>query len=860
MFKKNVKRMLALALAVAMVVPSAACSKKNNETPSGSTPTPTQAQTQDTESGEKASEEVKTLKVESFGDGEFVFKDSVSQLASNWNPHTYETVDDGYPLDFMICGLYSIIFNDELNKVEGKENYKGYVVVPEMAADFPVDITEKVKAEHPEYGIPADATEGYAYTVKLNPDCTWQNGVKINADTYIYSAKQLLDPQLKNYRASDYMDGDFVFANARNYYYQGTTAYISIGKTASKYLAEGGKEEDLYVNAYDFWGASKEYTDAAGNPSPKWVSIKDETVYGENVNDPFSGKMLYDTYLAPGASYESNGTTLLGTGTEYAPDFSFDKVGIYKTGEYEIVIVLGKSLAGFTLLYNLGNNWLVYEDLYEAGKSRIGETDAWANTYNTDVASTMSYGPYKLVSFQADKSMRFERNENWWGYKDGKHIYQDPEDGLIYPMYQTTAIDTQVVAEPATRKLMFLSGQLMSYGLQSEDFAEYRDSKYCYVTPDETIYFFIFNGYMDAIKQRESAADFDQTKFDLETITLLNFRKAVAVTYDKEALCTAVSPARSGGYGLIGNNYIYDPETGAKYRDTVQAKQALCDFYSVDVSKFASLDDAVASITGYDEAAAKELYKKAFEEALQKGYVTDTDNDGICDQQVQITYASSATSAFITKTLDYLNLKMNEVTAGTPFAGKISFVESAPLGNEWSTTLKNGMADTVLGGWGGSALNPFSLSDLYTNPSKQYDAKWFNSSSVSVTLNVNTSSIKSGKTTMEDVTLTLKEWSDALNGATVTSNGKSYCFGDGIADVETRLLILAKIESTVLQTYDYIPMLQNAGMSLLSQQVYYVVEDYNAILGRGGMRYMKYNYDETQWTNYINKQGGTLKY
>ena len=188
------------------------------------------------------------------------------------------------------------------------------------------------------------------------------------------------------------------------------------------------------------------------------------------------------------------------------------------------------------------------------------------------------------------------------------------------------------------------------------------------------------------------------------------------------------------------------------------------------------------------------------------------------------------------------------------------FKESAPLGNEWSTKLKSGMADTCLAGWSGSALNPFGLTELYTNPAQQYDAKWFNSSSVDITMDVNTAGIDNAAK-VETVTMTLKQWSDALNGATIEIGDKSYNFGDGIADVETRLNILAKIESTVLMTYNYIPMLQDAGMSLLSQQVFYVIEEYNPILGRGGIAYMKYNYDEKAWADYVNSQpDGTLSY
>ena len=343
-------------------------------------------------------------------------------------------------------------------------------------------------------------------------------------------------------------------------------------------------------------------------------------------------------------------------------------------------------------------------------------------------------------------------------------------------------------------------------------------------------------------------------------MTLLNFRKAVAVTFDKEAMCTAVSPADSGGYGLFGEAFIYDPVNGLRYRDTDQAKKALCDFYSVDVEGDfgGDLDAAVDSITGYDPATAKELYAAAFAEALELGYITDTDNDGKSDQTIEITYAISSDSNFYTKLLDYMNDKMNEVTAGTPFENRIKFVKSAPLGNDWSNKLKGGEVDTVLGGWSGSALNPYSCTDLYTNPNYQYDAKWFNAATITKTLTIDG----------EEVTLNLKEWSDALNGATVTvtvGEGDdavevSYNFGDGQADVEVRLEILAMIETAILSTYDYIPMLQEGSMALLSHQVYYVVEEYNSIMGRGGMTYMRYNYDDVAWADFVASQGGTLRY
>jgi hypothetical protein len=458
-----------------------------------------------------------------------------------------------------------------------------------------------------------------------------------------------------------------------------------------------------------------------------------------------------------------------------------------------------------------------------------------------------------MTEYRSGKYMKFVRNDKWFGYTDGNHLYVDPVDGETYEMYQTDTIVCQVVEEASTRKLMFLKGELMGYGLQSADFAEYRNSDRAYVTPSETIFFLIFNGYVDAIKEREESDSFDQTKYDLETMTLNSFRRAFAVTYDKEAFATTISPSRSGGYGLIGSAYIYDPESGARYRDTDQAKKALCEFYSIDVEADfgGDLDKAVDSITGYDPVTAKELFAQAYAEAIEAGYITDADGDGKSDQTVRIEYCSSATSDFMKQTIGYLNSELAKVIVGTGFEGKIEIYESAPYGNTWSDVIKSGMSDTVLAGWSGSALNPFSLTDLYVNPANQYDAKWFNAASVSLTMTIDG----------EEITMNLKQWSDALNGAVVEIDGTQYNFGDGIADVDTRLDILAKIESTVLQTYNYIPMLQDGSVALLSKQVFYVVEEYNPIMGRGGIAYMKYNYNDDAWNTYVNSQpDGTLKY
>ncbi len=854
------KKLLALLLAVLMVVSCfAACGDNANDNDPEST-------NSGDNQGDTEQEEQEKEVVEFDPDASYVYKDAVVQMATNWNPHTYQTTDDDYLTSFIRVGLYDFFFNDELNPVEGKEAYEGYVIVPEMAASLPVDVTETVKEEHPEFGIPESATSGYAYTIDLNPDAVWEDGTPINADTYVYSMKRLLAPELLNYRATDYYSSDFSIAGAEAYANGGRTSYtdaagaytladLTLNEDGQYVNADGAK---MYIGldvALEWTGGDtlKDYVDAYGT---EYFDVTNwETLVG--MMDSNGAIPLTDDNLAlftPVVATEAWGETAddvynyFVIGTDY-PVVEYDgTVGLYKSGDYQITLVLSKALAGFNLIYNLTSNWIVYEDLYE---SCLTETNGvWTSTYNTSVETTMSYGPYKLTSYQADKNMHFERNDTWYGYTDGKHVYVDPVDGLTYPMYMTTEIDTQFVPEASTRKLMFLRGELMTYGLQSEDYESYRNSDYCYATPAETIFFLILNGHMESINNREAAPDFDTTQYDLQTMTLLNFRKAMAVSFDRELFASTISPSRSGAYGLIGDAYIYDPETGARYRDTDQAKEALCEFYSVNVDDYDSLDEAAASITGYDPVAAKEFFTLAFNDAIEAGYITDNDGDGISDQTVQISYTLSTDSDFITQTIDYLNEKVAEATAGTPFEGKVKFIKSAPFGNDWSNRLREGLSDTVLGGWNGSVLNPFSLTDVYVNPSNAYDAEWFDPTTKDMTVNIDGT----------DITMSVAQWSDCLNGATVTVDGVDYNFGDGMADIETRLDILAAFEVAILETYDYLPMLQDGSMALLSQQVYYVVDEYNPVMGRGGIAYMKYNYSETEWTDYVAEQGGELRY
>ena len=338
----NAKKLFALLLAVVMVV--AVFAGCNNE-PAPVTTAPTAAPT--TEPTEAP------LVIETFPEGDYVWKTSVVTMASNWNPHTYQSTDDAMPLDYTTVGLYSFIFNDELHPVEGKAPYEGYVIVPEMAADMPVDVTKEMKASNPEFGIPETAETGYAYKVALNPLACWDDGTPINAETYVESFKRLLDPKMLNYRAADWYGQDFSIAGAENYANQGRTqynkevglqfadlvlgadgtyatkegnpVYIVVGSALAEWL--GGNSLQAYVNAYKDASFSMTYWEqlVAAMNADGYVALTDETKTW--ILDVITGNPEWGETEAELHNY-------LAYGVPYPETFDWSGVGVLATGEY----------------------------------------------------------------------------------------------------------------------------------------------------------------------------------------------------------------------------------------------------------------------------------------------------------------------------------------------------------------------------------------------------------------------------------------------------------------------------------------------------------------------------------------------
>ncbi len=772
--------------------------------------------------------------------GNYTYQDAVTTIATNWNQHTYQTSDDSYPIDFITNGLYEFHFNGSKN---------GYEIWPVMASAYPEDITTSVKSDSV-WEIPTDATKGYAYRIRLNKNAKWSDGTPINADTYIESYKLLMDPDYQNYRAADYTSGNVVFKNSKKYLLSKQADVYSLltDKYETLDLALAA-DADIYVDAYEFWNA-KGYTDEDGNECPQYLSIKDETVYDSvGKDDPVSGKMLYDEYANYLILYEV--AYVKSPNSSYGFEWE-DGVGIYKTDEYEFVIVLEKSCSGFYLLYGLSGNWIVNVDQYRALTTVDGITGERKNTYNTSLETTFGYGPYKMSQYQEGKYIEFVRDDNWWGYSDSRFDC----------MYQTSKVTCEAVSEPSTRLQMFLKGQLETYGLQTEDYTQYGTSKSLYVSPGTTIYFMILYG-------NEKTLEGVQTEGINKTILANDdFRKALSVTFDKAEFCRDIQPSCSAAFSVIGAYDIWNPSTGEKYRDTDIAKQAIADYYGIlkgtdddgdyyyftgkeDV-KYDTIDEAIDALTGVNPVMAKELFLKAYNEWLSAGKIKATDT-------IEIEYAASKVSSFTTKMINYLNDVINGVLKGTVLENRVKIVVSSPLDTEWADNLKSGASQTCLAGWLGGMLDPFgSMLYYFDNNHDPYAKQWWDTSKVDHTI---TLPVGEGGADVT-ITMTLQDWAQCLTGEAKNVSGKTYNFGFEQVKNEVRLTIMAELEKVLLATNYYIPMMQGGSAFMLSQKLTYALpaSDYNAVLGRGGLTYIRYNYTDEAWKAFVDAQGGTLSY
>ena len=215
----------------------------------------------------------------------------------------------------------------------------------------------------------------------------------------------------------------------------------------------------------------------------------------------------------------------------------------------------------------------------------------------------------------------------------------------------------------------------------------------------------------------------------------------------------------------------------------------------------------------------------------------------------------NAESKFYNNGYEFLVNNYTEAVKGTKLEGKLTFTKDDTIGNGFSDALKSNTVDLLFGvGWTGSALDPYGLMEAYTSPNYQYDPAWDTRQTLA-------------EVEIDGVTYTASvyDWTYAMMGEVIEitdEDGNVVEFSCGLADEkpELRLQILAILEGAVLQTYDMLPIMDDASAALKGMQIKYYTEEYIYGVGRGGVKYMKYFYTDAEWDAFVSAEGGILNY
>ena len=814
------KKLLSLVLAVVMVLGLVACGGNG-----GSETT--------------APVETTTPAVE----GTYTYNYALAEFPTNWNYHTYQTNIDAEILDYISSGFYVFDYN---------ETKDGYAMVDGMAVGDPVDVTADYVGQ---YGI-VEGDTARAYILNLRQDLKWQDGTPITAHDFVESAKRLLNPEAQNYRADGMYAGSVQIHNAEAYLKQGQVNMTENNLAPTRYLlADLVKAED---GTYTTPDGIPMYI-ATGFALTDWLSGNTLQYYVEGYGDAMFDVESFNALAAmaneEGLVAATDETIDLltkvitfsadwGESADNIPDYlvyevtypevAWENVGWFAKSDYELVFVMDAPLDGFYLKYNLPAP-LVNIEMYDACASVVD--GVYTNTYCTSAETTMSYGPYKLTSYQADKQYVLEKNE---------YFYDLSED-----TYQATSIVVDCVKEASTRLELFQQGKLDTFGLSKDYMDEYQMSDYCYYATGDSTFAMAFNPDAEALVTAQAAAGENINK---TILTIKEFRQAMSYALDRNAFCLATSPMNAPGFGLFSGLIISDPESGTAYRTTDVAKNVLAEFWGVseeygEGKLYADIDEAVDSITGYNLAKAQELFNVAYDAAIAQGLM---DEDDVVEIKIG---TPNNTTTFYNNGYEFLVNNYTEAVKGTKLEGKLTFSRDDTLGNAFADALKNNQVDMLFGvGWTGSALDPYGLIEAYVYTDNQYDdCTDFTAITCDIEINgtVYTASVQDWQKIMSGAACTIT----AADGSTM-----EYSCGTADKDPETRLAILGALEGAVLQNYNFLPIMDDASAQLRGQQIEYYTEEYIFGMGFGGLKYYTFNYTDAEWDAYVASNGGELDY
>ena len=617
---------------------------------------------------------------------------------------------------------------------------------------------------------------------------------------------------MKNYRASTLYNESMPLANARSYY-DGAVSYSDI-------LSSSGyadiRDEDMWTSLsvpIKFFGDSAENFGGEGKHADKWKD-GDENLWAK-ILEIAGGRTYFpltkeakEIFIKVSKAFEDKNPEAYKEwcfSREEKTALPWEDVGFIKNDDYTFTVVLNKAFSNFMFLYHSSSLVLLREDLYEANKQKAG--DITKSTYGTNLEKSASYGPYKIASYQDDKSISLCRNQNWYGYSDGKHEN----------MCHITNVDFQFLSNQNTILNLFLQGELDIASLSTDDMQKYGTSDFREDTPQSYTYKLSFNIDRKSL-EKENASGINHS-----IIANINFRHAVSLSIDRQKWVDTLAPASEPGFGLLNYYYVAVPETGALYRNTEQAKQALMDFYGAST---------IEDITGYDVAKAREYFQKAYDEEIAAGYLNPSD-------KIQIDMHLYGSDEGYQRRVSFLQDAVSKASEGTGLEGKITI--KLVVDQNYYNNMKTGNVDLSITAWGGAGFDPYNILWCYATK-EALNEYGFDPYTEKLAIELN------GKR----VEKTYNEWYKALTTGEYSASPS-----------DTKNTILASCEKGLLGYYNMIPVQYLNSTALISQRTERYSDHFiNELVSSPSKVLMltTLTMDDDEWASYCKEQNNQLKY
>ena len=529
----------------------------------------------------------------------------------------------------------------------------------------------------------------------------------------------------------------------------------------------------------------------------------------------------------------------------------FNTVGIEKINDYKLRLIMAsdKPVSMTDLKFSLTGNWLVKTDLYDKLETNIAGTSLKATKYGTiSPENYMAYGPYKLTGFQSNKMITIEKNDKWYGWKDGNHVGQ----------YQMEKLVTEIIPNHTTAMQKFEKGEIDDIELTTSDMKTYGASSRLQFTPESYTQKMSFNVTRSQLLKRQKAAP-EGHKGNKTILANEDFRKAISLGIDRvqyAAQCTAGSQAF---YGLLNNLYISDVDYGEFYRGTQQARGVYDSIYShlggstIDETGGPALD---SKHVGYNSTLAAEYLARAIEtenaDVEAEGHFTKGDKVSI---EILVYNSESETTIasynFIKESLDSLANAVND-KAGSKV---IEFDYYMTQNEDYYDEAKKGNYDVIYSTWGGAQMNPWGLMEVYCDPTFDSNCEYGMTGKVG-SIYLTFDSDGDG----QEESKSISDWYSLLNNLTEISEAEydmedpteaAKFEKDRKARHNQKLTILAQLEAGYIKTWSTAPILARSSASLTSFKVTYGSDQYIPLMGYGGIRYMTFNFTDAEWAKAI---------